>query len=80
MYLIVIAFKTNSLLFSQTKENREKRITEKVAIILIDSDNAASPELLANNYSNSKVGSEYLNSIRNFVSIILLQDNLIYIV
>lgn len=63
------------MLFSQTKENREKRITEKVAIILIDSDNAASSELLANNYSNSRIRSGYLNTIRNFVSIILLLDN-----
>lgn len=63
------------MLFNQTKENREKRITEKVAIILIDSDSAASSELLANNYSNSKIGSAYLNNIRNIVSIILSHNN-----
>lgn len=63
--------KTNSLLFKQTKEDREKRITEKVAMILIDVDtSASSSKLLGNDCPNTKLVSKYLNSIRNTVSVI----------
>lgn len=68
---MLIVSKTNSLLFKQTKEDREKRITEKVAMILIDSGADDSPELIFNDCSNTKIRSKYLNKIRNFVSIIV---------
>lgn len=63
--------KTNFLLFKQTKEDREKRITEKVAMILIDVDtSASSSELLVNDCPNTILVSKYLNTIRNTVSVI----------
>lgn len=68
--------KTNSLLFKQTKEDREKRITEKVSIILIDGDtHASSSELLINDCPNTKLVSKYLNAIRNTVSVIFITLN-----
>lgn len=60
--------KTNSLLFKQTKDDREKRITEKVAMILIDVDAESSSELLVNHCPNTKLVSKYLKTIRNIVS------------
>lgn len=60
-------YKTNSLLFKQTQEDRQKRITEKVAMILIDCD-TLSPETSLNDCPNIKLRSKYLNKIRNAVS------------
>ncbi|XP_060873200.1 uncharacterized protein LOC132947037 isoform X2 [Metopolophium dirhodum] len=57
-------YKTNSLLFKQTQEDRQKRITEKVAMILIDCD-TLSPETSLNDCPNIKLRSKYLNKIRN---------------
>lgn len=58
-------------MFKQTKEDREKRITEKVAMILIDVDTGvSSSESLINDCPNTKLVSKYLNSIRNIVSVI----------
>jgi len=68
---MLIVSKTNSLLFKQTKEDREKRITEKVAMILIDSGSDKSSEILVNDCPNITIRSKYLNGIRNFVSIIV---------
>lgn len=63
--------KTNSLLFKQTKEDREKRITQKVAMILIDSNNDVPlSKELENHYPVTKLRSKYLNNIRNVVSVI----------
>jgi len=59
-------YKTNSLLFKQTQEDRQKRITEKVAMILIDY--TLSPETSLNDCPNIKLRSKYLNKIRNAVS------------
>lgn len=76
MFKIIFSVaKTNSLLFKQTKEDRDQRITEKVAMILIDSDSTdASPEELKNlNYcSSTKLKSKYLNNIRNVVSVLYI--------
>lgn len=68
---MLIVSKTNSLLFKQTKEDREKRITEKVAMILIDSGSDKSLEILLNDCPKITIRSKYLNEIRNFVSIIV---------
>ncbi|KAL5233888.1 hypothetical protein ACI65C_001298 [Semiaphis heraclei] len=57
-------YKTNSLLFKQTQEDRQKRITEKVAMILIDCDTLL-PETSLNDCPNVKLRSKYLNKIRN---------------
>lgn len=66
-----IVSKINSMLFKQTKEDREKRIAEKVSMILIDFDtNMSSSEMLIH-YGSTKLRSEYLNKIRNDVSFIL---------
>jgi hypothetical protein len=62
-------------LFKQTKEDREKRITEKVAMILIDSDiDTSLSQTLINYSSTSKLGSTYLNKIRNIVSLIFYNN------
>lgn len=63
-----IVFKKNSILFNQTKEDREKRITQKVAMILIDSFTDTSEMLV--NCPNTNLKSKYLNKIRNVVSVI----------
>lgn len=64
---IFTVYKTNSLLFKQTQEDRQKRITEKVAMILIDCD-TLSQETSLNDCPNVKLRSKYLNKIRNAVS------------
>uniref|UniRef100_A0A2S2N7L0 Structure-specific endonuclease subunit SLX4 n=1 Tax=Schizaphis graminum TaxID=13262 RepID=A0A2S2N7L0_SCHGA len=59
-------YKTNSLLFKQTQEDRQKRITEKVAMILIDCDtHTLSSETSLNDCPDIKLRSNYLNKIRN---------------
>ncbi|KAE9529527.1 hypothetical protein AGLY_011623 [Aphis glycines] len=59
-------YKTNSLLFKQTQEDRQKRITEKVAMILIDCENdTLSSKTSLNDCPNIKLRSKYLNKIRN---------------
>ncbi|CAH1726520.1 unnamed protein product [Aphis gossypii] len=59
-------YKTNSLLFKQTQEDRQKRITEKVAMILIDCDtDTLSSKTSLNDCPNIKLRSKYLNKIRN---------------
>lgn len=64
-------FKTNSLLFKQTVEDRENKITQKVAMILIEPDNDAPlSKEFDNYYPATKLRSKYLNTIRNVVSII----------
>lgn len=67
---MIIVSKTNSMLFKQTNEDREKRITEKVAMILIDLDTNASSKKIDNYCGSTKLKSEYLNKIRNYVSFI----------
>ncbi|VVC41566.1 BTB/POZ domain,SKP1/BTB/POZ domain,Structure-specific endonuclease subunit Slx4 [Cinara cedri] len=59
--------KANSILFKQTKEDREKRITEKIAMILVDSFNDVDMSLRTlTNCPIQNVESKYLNEIRNF--------------
>ncbi|XP_025205811.1 structure-specific endonuclease subunit SLX4-like [Melanaphis sacchari] len=58
-------YKTNSLLFKQTQEDRQKRITEKVAMILIDCDTDTSSKIFLNDCSNIQLRSKYLNKIRD---------------
>ncbi|XP_050431326.1 uncharacterized protein LOC126839918 [Adelges cooleyi] len=57
--------RADTKLFKETKENRERRITEKVAIILIDSENS-SPILTNENIDvNITLNSVNLKKIRN---------------
>lgn len=66
---VFTVYKTNSLLFKQTQEDRQKRITEKVAMILIDCDtDTLSSKTSLNDCPNIKLRSKYLNKIRNVVS------------
>lgn len=73
-----IVFKTNSILFKQSKEDREKRITEKVAMILVDSYADTNVLLgMLTNCSSKNIRSKYLNNIRNCVSVIFNKNNLL---
>lgn len=67
-----LASRTNSILFKQSKEDREKRITEKVAMILIDSDTDAPTLEVPVDCPCTIIGSKYLNKIRNIVSFYLI--------
>ncbi|XP_050524764.1 uncharacterized protein LOC126896212 isoform X2 [Daktulosphaira vitifoliae] len=55
----------NTKLFQESKEDQERRITEKVAIILLDSENDPTPSIILNEHNFKTVQSMYLKSIRN---------------
>lgn len=66
---IFIVTKTNSLLFKQTKEDREKIIAAKVAIIVFDvATDTLLPRMLENHCFKTKIESASLNLIRNTAS------------
>lgn len=68
---IFTVYKSNSLLFKQTQEDREKRITEKVAMILIDCDTETlSSDKSLSHCPNIHLRSKFLNKMRNSVSIL----------
>jgi len=57
----------NTILFSRSQTERERIITEKVAIILVDCDGLYSDPILASSFGHYEPKSKFLRNIRDEV-------------